>query len=123
MTRGGSGFGLVMLVVSLVVGALLFSTQMSHVGLGGGHSAEASRPVQDALAAAATFTAAQADRALSEYQAQSGTYAGADLSSISGARLLRADASSYCVEIDASGRPPLYDRGPNGGALSRQPCT
>ena len=123
MTRGGSGLGLVMLVVSLVIGGLLFAHQSSSLGVGGGHSAQDSRPVQDALNAAATLTAAQADRTLSAYQAQTGTYAGADLSGVSGARLLSAGASSYCVEIDVSGQPPLYDAGPNAGALSSRPCT
>jgi hypothetical protein len=53
-----------MLVVSLVIGGLLFAHQSSSLGLGGGHSAQDSRPVQDALNAAASLTAAQADRIL-----------------------------------------------------------
>jgi hypothetical protein len=120
MTRSGGGVGLVLLVVSLIVGAIVFSSQASRLGLGTSGKVEQSKPVQDAYVAAATFAAAQAERRLSDFQAQHGTFQGVDLRDLPDVALLRADTASYCLEITTGGRR-LYERGP-GGTVGAQPC-
>jgi hypothetical protein len=44
----------------------------------------------------------QASQVLSDHRAASGTFAGADLSAVSGTRLVRADAAAFCVEAGES---------------------
>jgi hypothetical protein len=111
--------GLVSLVVSLVLGGLLFAAQWGGSG-GGSGNVDKSRPVEQANMAAASVAAAQAEHLLADYQAGEGTFVGADLSPVPGTRLVRADATSYCFEIATNG-VVLYDHGPAGGPTS-QPC-
>jgi hypothetical protein len=116
MTRG---LGLVSLVVSLVVSAMLFSSQLSHGG---------SKPVgpqqnplvQQATSVAATASAMQAERELAAYQAEEGTFVGATLTGVQGVTLLHAETATFCLRIASSGGV-LYDAGP-GGTPSANPC-
>ena len=75
---------------------------------------------REANAAAASLNAAQAERQLSAYQAEHGTFAGAAITGISGVTLLRADATSFCLQLNSSGGV-LYDAGP-GGTPTTQHC-
>ena len=112
--------GLISLVASLVIGGLLFAAQWGGSGLGGTGKVDKSRPVEQANMTAANVAAAQAEHLLADYQAGQGTFVGADLSPVPGTRLIRADATTYCFEIDTNG-VALYDHGPDGGPTS-QPC-
>ena len=113
------GLGLLTLVASLVISALLFSSQWSGLMGTKTHNGQP-KPVQDAYAAAAGVYAASAEHQLEAYKSQYGTYFGAPLAA-RGVTLLRADESSYCFRIDVPGTVPLYEAGPGGGVVS-QPC-
>jgi len=116
MTRG---LGLLSLVVSLVVSAVLFSSQLSH---GGSKSASPKENplVQQANSVAAETVMLEAERELAAYQTEQGTFAGATLNGVSGVTLLHAEATAFCVQI-SSGAGVLYDAGP-GGTLSSDRC-
>ena len=111
--------GLISLVASLVIGGLLFAAQWGvGSGPGGSGSADKSRPVEQANMTAANVAAAQAEHLLADYQAGRGTFVGADLGAVPGTRLVHADATTYCFEIDTNGIA-LYDHGPGGGPTSQ----
>src|SRR5919201_248587 len=102
----------------LVIGGLLFAAQWGGSGLGGTGKVDKSRPVEQANMTAANVAAAQAEHLLADYQAGQGTFVGADLSPIPGTRLVTADATTYCFEIDPNG-VALYDYGQDGGPTSQ----
>jgi hypothetical protein len=111
------GFGLLSLLVSLAAAGILISSQ-----LGSGSKPAPpgqNRAVAEASAAAASLTAAQAERELSAYQAEHGTFEGAAVTG-SGLTLLHADATSFCLQL-ATASGVLYDAGP-GGTPTTQHC-
>jgi hypothetical protein len=112
------GLGLISLIVTLAAVGVLLSSQL------GGQSAptqpQQNRAVAEANAAAAGLTAAQAERQLVAYQAEHATYAGAALTGLSGVTILRADASSFCLQLTTTSGV-LYDAGP-GGTPTTQHC-
>jgi hypothetical protein len=55
--------------------------------------------------------------ALEEWRERSGTYAGAELGAHRGLALVRADASSYCLQV-SEGRDAYHREGPNGAATA-----
>jgi hypothetical protein len=107
MTRG---LGLVSIVVTLVVSAMLFSSQLSN---GGAKPASPNPVVQQANTVAADAAAMQAEHELAAYQADQGTFVGATVSGIPGVILLHSDSTTFCLQI-ASGGGVLYDPGPGG---------
>jgi hypothetical protein len=109
--------GLVFTVVSLAVAAYLVAAEWSATGRGKPNAA--SKAEKDAYVVAATFSAQRAESELTAYHYRAGTYAGAQVD-IEGVRILRADSTSFCLQIAASGAT-LYDRGP-GGAVGTTPC-
>jgi hypothetical protein len=83
----------------LIAGALLVPgwMMMAQLSGGGGAPPPGSRGAQ-AAELGANVTLVQAARALSDHRNTYGTFAGAGLASIPGARLVRADAATFCVE-------------------------
>ena len=98
--------GLPALLVALVVGGYLMTKQMQSTG-------PTSPPVQQAITQAQVNVAATnfqgADTAMQAFFAQSGTYAGATLPPGSGVVLVRADATSYCLQSGSE-----HENGPGG---------
>jgi len=98
--------GLSMLLVTLAIGGYLISQQLKSEG-------PTSPPVQQAITQANAAVAAtnfeQADAAMQGFFAQSGTYEGAVLPPGTGVVLVRADASSYCLQAGAE-----HEAGPGG---------
>ena len=98
MTR--RSFGLVSLLSALAIGGWLFFAQARETGptseLGERAQAEATAQV-----AAANFNSAAP--LLQAHHAQTGTYAGATLPPNLGVTLVRADATSYCLQAGTGG--------------------
>ena len=113
----GRVFGLVSLVVSLVVLAVLWALTMQHSGPTSGTAKEAERDASAAVSAL-NFTAAATQ--LDSYRAENATYAGATVPPSFGVTLVRADAATYCLQtgVGASAR---HFAGP-GGATAAGPC-
>jgi hypothetical protein len=101
------------MLVVLVVGGYLMTKQMKSNG-------PTSPPVQQAIAQAQVNVAATnfqgADTAMQAFFAQSGSYAGATLPPGSGVVLVRADATSYCLQSATE-----HENGP-GGSAQLGPC-
>jgi hypothetical protein len=113
MTRS---LGVVSLVVSLALAGWLVAAQMKREG----PTAKAgSTAIAQASEAAMTLTFRQAETALEQSHGLNGTYAGADLAGF-GVTLVRADASSYCVQAGQGGALS-HENGP-GGAPAAGPC-
>jgi hypothetical protein len=102
--------GLPLILVTLVVGGYLFVQQSKS----NGPSAPA---VTQAEQQAGTFVAGTnfqaAAQVLQGYYAENGTYAGATLEPGSGVALMRADATSFCLQAGA-GTGVQHESGPNG---------
>ena len=107
MTRS---LGLPGLLIVLVIGGFLVAKQMQSSG-------PTSPPVQQALTQASVNVAATnfqgADAAMQGFFAQNDTYAGATLPPGTGVVLVRADASSYCLQTPAGDQ---HETGPGGSA-------
>jgi hypothetical protein len=101
------------MLVALAVGGYLMTKQMQSNG-------PTSPPVQQAITLAQGAVAATnfsgADAAMQAFFAQSGSYAGATLPPGSGAILVRADATSYCLQSGTE-----HENGP-GGAPALGTC-
>jgi hypothetical protein len=112
--------GLPLLLVSLLIGGYLFTQQTKSTG-----------PTSDVVTQAETQ--AQAFSAGTNFQAivplmdaafaSNGTYAGAELPVGSGVTLVRADATSYCLQSQGTGDPPavMHETGPHG-TVQPDPC-
>jgi hypothetical protein len=106
-------FGFPLLIVSLAIGGFLFVKQSQTVGPTSSVAQQAE--TQAAVAASATDFAA----ALPELQtwfADHGTYAGVTLPPVYAITVVRADATSYCLQSGAQ-----HEVGPDGPALPG-PC-
>lgn len=110
MTRS---LGLLLLLVSLALGGYLFAQQAKTDGptstLGGQAETQA-----QAAASATSFAAALPE--LQAWYAEHGTYAGVTLPPSFGVAVVRADASSYCLQAQN-----MHETGP-GGAPAPGPC-
>lgn len=106
MTRS---LGLIVLLVSLAIGGFLFTRQSPATP-----SLEQAQTQADAAAAATSFAAATP--ALQAWYADNGTYAGVSLPPAYGLTVVRADATSYCLQSGDA-----HEDGPNG-APSPGPC-
>ncbi|TMK71390.1 MAG: hypothetical protein E6G50_05580 [Actinobacteria bacterium] len=94
MTR--SGLGVVSLLVALALGGLLWAMNANQSGPS---SAAAQRVETQAQQVSATANFGQAAIQLQTFYAENGTYVGAVLPASFGATLVRADASSYCLQM------------------------
>lgn len=101
--------GIPSLLLVLVIGGYLMTKQM------GGSNNSGTPPVQQAVVQADSAVAAtnfsQADASMQAFLTQNGTYAGAVLPPGSGVVLVRADATSYCLQAGDE-----HEDGPGGTA-------
>ena len=108
---------LISMVIALAVVGYLFTTQMREQG----PTSEAAQNLeQDATQAAATANFQSAAPELQAYFMQNGTYAGATLQPVFGVTLVRADATSYCLQ-SGTGATAQHVTGP-GGSPTPGPC-
>jgi hypothetical protein len=108
---------LLSLVAALAISGYLFVERSGLRELGGGGAAASAEATASLGVAAANLQSAAVG--LESARAATGTYAGAQLL-IAGVRLVRADATSYCVEATA-GSTTMHLRGPRQGAAPG-PC-
>ena len=113
----GRAFGLVAVVSSLALVAILMALNMQHSGP---TSATAKRAESEANVAVAGLNFTGAATELEAFHAESGTYAGATLPPSFGVALVRADAASYCLQA-GSGTSLQHFVGP-GGSAAAGPC-
>jgi hypothetical protein len=113
----GRAFGLVAVVSSLALVAILMALNMQHSGP---TSATAKRAESEANVAVAGLNFTGAATELEAFHAESGTYAGATLPPSFGVALVRADAASYCLQA-GSGTSVQHFVGP-GGSAAAGPC-
>jgi hypothetical protein len=112
MTRS---FGLIFLLISLAVGGYLFSQQSKSDGPSSAVALHAE--TQAAVGAAGTnFEGALPE--LQAWYADHGTYAGVTLPPAFGVTVVRADATSYCLQDPAG---TMHESGP-GGSPASGPC-
>jgi hypothetical protein len=102
--------GLPLLLVALAVGGYLFVQQGKTNGPTAGSITQAETQAQS-YAAGTNFQAAV--QVLQASYAANGTYAGAALPPGSGVALVRADASSFCLQTTDTAAV-MHESGPNG---------
>jgi hypothetical protein len=98
--------GLPALLVALAVGGFLYATQAKSDGP---TSSVVQQATVQAQASVSTTNFQGADTSMQAFYAQSGTYAGATLPPGSGVVLVRADATSYCLQAGDE-----HENGPGG---------
>jgi hypothetical protein len=113
----GRAFGLVSLVCSLALVAILMALNMQH---NGPTSSTAKRAEKDATATVAGLNFTGAATELEAFHAENATYAGAVLPPAFGVTLVRADAASYCMQAGAATSVQHFV-GP-GGPSAAGPC-
>lgn len=106
-------FGIVSVLIAMAISAK--TGMLPFGGSGSGSSASGRSPLQQQIDKA-TFTGAEAT--LDAYHAGTATYVGAP--AVSGVKVVRADAASYCIQAQA-GTTIEHELGP-GGALTTGPC-
>ena len=109
--------GLPLLLVALAVGGYLFMAQSKSTGPSSAVVTQAESQAES-FAAGTNFQAA--GQTLQAWYAESGTYAGATMAPGAGVTLVRADATSYCLETGA-GTAVEHETGP-GGQPQPGPC-
>jgi ABC-type transport system substrate-binding protein len=112
MTRS---FGMIMLVLVLAIGGYLFAQQSKSEGPTAPAVQQAETRAQTA-ASATSFDAALPT--VQAWYADNGTYAGLTLPPAYAVTVVRADASSYCLQ---SADGTSHENGPNGSPQSG-PC-
>ena len=105
-----SGFGVVSLLVALVLVGALWGMNAGKSGPSSDQAKQAESQAQQ-VSAAANF--GQAAIQLETFHAENGTYVGATLPPSFGVALVRADASSYCLQMGA-GAAVQHVVGPGG---------
>ena len=113
----GRAFGLISIVVSLALVAILWATTMQHSGP---TSATTKKAESDATAAVSSLNFTAAATQLEAYHAENATYAGATLPPSFGVTLVRADGATYCLQAGVGGSVQHFT-GP-GGAGAAGPC-
>ena len=109
MTRS---LGLPLLLVTVSIAGFLFVRQTA---TSGPTSAAVTQAETQAVVAVAGTNFQAGDAAMQAALATNGTYAGAELPAGSGLALVRADATSYCLQTIA-GEAVEHEVGPNGTA-------
>jgi hypothetical protein len=113
----GRSLGIPLLLVSLVIGGVLFAVQMKSQG----PTAPAVTQAETQAVVAATGTNFQAaDAAMTAWLAEHGSYAGATLDPSYMVTVARADATTYCLQTSA-GTAVEHEAGP-GGTAAPGPC-
>ena len=112
------GFGVVSLMISLVVAAILIVMNMN--GTGATKPRVHSRIVDEATGQAAFLEATEAERELTAYRIAHGSYDGAQITDIAGVTVRSASGTTYCLAITASGGT-LY-KSSLAPQLQTQPC-
>lgn len=113
----GRAFGLISIVVSLALVAILWALTMQHSGP---TSSTAKRAEADATAAVSSLNFTAAATQLEAYHAENATYAGAVLPASFGVTVVRTDAASYCLQAGVGGAVQHF-AGP-GGTAAAGPC-
>jgi hypothetical protein len=113
----GRSLAFPLLLVALAVGGFLFVRQAQTVGPTSRVATQAETQAA-AVAAATDFAAAQPT--LQAWFADHGTYAGVTLPPVYAVAVVRADASSFCLQAGA-GAAATHELGPGGQAQSG-PC-
>jgi hypothetical protein len=103
--------GLPLLLGALVIGGYLLVQQLGSSGPTAPAVTQAETQAQ-AATAAANFR--EVTPVLSEWYVANGTYAGAALPPGSGVELVRADATSYCLQTTGAATATMHETGPNG---------
>jgi len=111
------GFGVVALVCSLGIVAILMAMNMRQSGP---TSSSAKKAEAEATAAVGSLNFTSAAPELEAYKAEHMTYAGATLPPSFGVTVVRADATSYCLQAGVGGTVQHYV-GP-GGTPAAGPC-
>jgi len=111
------GFGLVVMICSLAIVAVLMALNMRQ---NGPTSQTATQAEAAAKAAAGSMNFTGAATELEAFHAENGTYAGAALPPSFGVTLARADAVSYCLQTGVGGSIQHFV-GP-GGSPAAGPC-
>jgi hypothetical protein len=109
--------GLPLMLVTLLIGGYLFTQQSKSNGPSAPAVTQAETQAQTEVAAV-NFQAVTA--ALQAWYAANGTYAGASLPLGTGAAVVRADVTSYCLQTTEV-TPVMHETGPNGTVHSG-PC-
>jgi len=110
-------FGLVSMVCSLAIVAVLMAVSMGH---NGPTSKSTKRAEAQATAAVGSLNFTGAATELEAYKSEHATYAGAVLPPAFGATVVRADASTYCLQAGIGGTVQHFI-GP-GGTPAAGPC-
>jgi len=113
----GRAFGLISIVVSLALVAILWALTMQHSGP---TSSTAKRAEADATAAVSSLNFTAAATQLEAFHAENATYAGVVLPPSFGVTVVRADAASYCLQAGVGGAVQHF-AGP-GGTPAAGPC-
>src|SRR4051812_24856723 len=111
----GRAFGLISMVVSLALVAILWALTMQHSGP---TSSTAKRAERDATAAVSSLNFTAAATQLEAYHAENATYAAVALPPSFGVSVVRADAASYCLQAGVGGAGQHFG-GPGGSAAPR----
>jgi hypothetical protein len=109
--------GLPLLLVSLVIGGVLFAMQMKSQGP---TSSAVTQAETQAVVAAAGANFQAADQAMTTWLADHGTYEGATLDPSYMVTVARTDATTYCLQT-AGGTAVEHEAGP-GGRAAAGPC-
>jgi hypothetical protein len=112
-TRMSRSLGFPLLIISLAVGGFLFVQQSQTAGPTSSVAQQAATQAS-AAASATDFNAALPD--LQAWVADHGTYAGVTLPPVYGITVVRADATSFCLQSGAE-----HEVGP-GGTPEPGPC-
>jgi hypothetical protein len=110
----GRSLGVISLVVSLALVGILWALTMQHSGPTSA-TAESAESKASAAVSAMNFTAASTQ--LEAYHAENATYAGASVPPSFGVTLVRADATSYCLQTGV-GAAAQHFTGPGGAAAA-----
>jgi Tfp pilus assembly protein PilE len=110
----GRSLGVISLVVSLALVGILWALTMQHSGPTSA-TAESAESKASAAVSAMNFTAAATQ--LEAYHAENATYAGASVPPSFGVTLVRADATSYCLQTGV-GSAAQHFTGPSGAAAA-----
>ena len=113
----GRSLGAISIVVSLALVGILWALTMQHSGPTSG-TAKSAESKASAAVSAMNFTAAATQ--LESYHAENATYAGASVPPSFGVTLVRAEASTYCLQTGI-GEAARHFAGPDGAAAAG-PC-